>query len=93
MGRAGKGRKKRKKRSKNGKTPKKGANPWMHSSSEEDEAVEEEEEEHVDEEEEEELHFNASDHEFSPESDVGEDSEYSPSRHARTAKQSMSRFK
>jgi len=79
-----KGRKK--KRRANGKQAlKPGSKPWATSSSDEDsEAVEEEEEYHY--EEEEQLVFNESDHEFSPESDLGEDSEAHPSRHARTAK-------
>lgn len=67
---------------------KKGLNPWIHTSSEdEDEAAEDEEEEHDLHEEDEEDMTLRSDHEFSPESDMGEDNEEaSPSRHARTVK-------
>jgi len=69
---------------------KKGLNPWIHSSSEDDdEAVEEEEEEHdLHEDDVEDLTLR-SDHEFSPESDMGEDDDASPSRHARTVKRGM----
>lgn len=82
----GKGGKRRRRRKNGNGKVKKGGRPWATSSEEEDEEAVEEEEEYHYEEEEEELVFK-SDHEFSPESDLGEDGDFGPSRHARTAKQ------
>lgn len=81
----------KKKRGRKKKMTGKPGRPWATDSddTEEDQGVEEEEEYHYEEEDHDHDHLRLyeSDHEFSPESDLGEDDDaLKPSRHARTAK-------